>query len=53
MNKYIELINLTSQYGQAHLLKFWDFLDEEGKNRLYESIKSVDFKKSFAPHYNN
>ncbi len=47
MNKYIELCNLTSKYGQAHLLKFWDYLDEEGRERLYESIKSVDFEKSF------
>ena len=48
MEKFVELKEITSKYGQEQLLAFWDSLDEEGKNRLYDSIRSVDFEKSFA-----
>ncbi|MBQ7445241.1 MAG: NADP-dependent isocitrate dehydrogenase [Clostridia bacterium] len=48
MDKFIELKTITEKYGQQHLLKYWDVLGEEGKDKLYKSIKSIDFEKSFA-----
>ncbi|MBP5312704.1 MAG: NADP-dependent isocitrate dehydrogenase [Clostridia bacterium] len=47
MDKYSELLDITKKYGQEHLLKYWDVLDGEGRDKLYASIKSVDFEKSF------
>ncbi len=50
MEKYDELLKFTSKYGQQHLLKYWPELDEEGRDRLYSSIKSIDFDKSFKAY---
>jgi len=31
-------------YGQGHLLRFWEELDQEGRNRLVESIERCDLE---------
>lgn len=42
-SQYQELFALTQAYGQEHLLRFWNQLDEAGQKRLAEQIRSVDF----------
>lgn len=38
-------IDLLKQYGQEHLLAFYDKTDEEGRNSLLEQIGGIDFEK--------
>ncbi|MCC6143362.1 MAG: UDPGP type 1 family protein [Candidatus Hydrogenedentes bacterium] len=35
----------AAQYGQDHIFRFWDELDEGGKARLLEDIGAVDFRR--------
>ncbi|KAK3702962.1 hypothetical protein QZH41_012412 [Actinostola sp. cb2023] len=34
------------EYGQEHVLKFWDELDEEQQTRFYDDIRSIDLAKT-------
>jgi UDP-N-acetylglucosamine/UDP-N-acetylgalactosamine diphosphorylase len=45
-----ELIKKLKDFGQEHLVKFWDELDEKQRESLFEDINHVDFaelEKSF------
>jgi len=37
------LFQKVRSYGQEHILRFWDEIDEKGKNALVDDIKKVDF----------
>lgn len=39
-----KLINILKKHGQEHILKYYDELPEEGKNRLSEQINNIDWK---------
>ena len=39
------LIDLLDRHGQAHLLRFWDRLDAEGRDRLAAEIRAIDFEQ--------
>jgi UDP-N-acetylglucosamine/UDP-N-acetylgalactosamine diphosphorylase len=39
-----ELQKLLTQYGQEHLLGFWDQLDEAGRRQLAADIREIDFE---------
>lgn len=34
------------EYGQEHVLKYWDELDEEQQARFYDDIRSIDLAKT-------
>jgi len=38
-----ELHGLLSQYGQAHLLRFWDELDDAGRGELASQLAAIDW----------
>jgi len=38
-----ELRSTLDQYGQGHLLKHWDQLNESDQWTLYEDLRSIDF----------
>ena len=40
---YNEIKNLLTQKGQLHLLKYYDQLDEQGKQKLLDSISQIDW----------
>ena len=39
-----QLFGLLEQNGQSHLLRFWDELNDAGKDRLIRDLKKIDFK---------
>ena len=45
LNKERTMTNfeMLKDYGQEHLLRYWDELTEEEKNSLKEQINSADF----------
>ena len=42
---YNELLNTLKEYGQEHLLRFWDDLNEGQKDKLADQIKAYDWAK--------
>jgi UDP-N-acetylglucosamine/UDP-N-acetylgalactosamine diphosphorylase len=42
---YDELKNKLEKYGQEHLLRFWNELNDEEKKELTESINEIDFEQ--------
>ncbi len=38
-----KLFKTIRVYGQEHILRFWDEIDEQGKNELVRDIQKVDF----------
>ena len=38
-----ELEALLAPYGQTQLLRFWDTLDDAGREKLGGQIKNIDF----------
>lgn len=44
-SKYVEAESIVKKYNQEHLLKFYNELDEEQKNKLIEQILNIDFEK--------
>lgn len=40
-----ELTELLTPYGQEHLLRFWDDLDESSQQSLAEQIREIDFEQ--------
>ncbi|CAF0900939.1 unnamed protein product [Brachionus calyciflorus] len=50
MNKQ-DLINLLEPYGQEHLLKYWEELNQTEKEHLIEDIKEIDFAQ-MVKNYN-
>ncbi|MBO4363885.1 MAG: NADP-dependent isocitrate dehydrogenase [Clostridia bacterium] len=45
MDRYSDIFETVSTHSQKGLLAFWDRLDEAGKEKLAEQIRSVDFVK--------
>lgn len=45
MDKYNKVLEVLKQYGQTHLLKFYDELNEKEKNKLLNDIESIDFEE--------
>jgi UDP-N-acetylglucosamine/UDP-N-acetylgalactosamine diphosphorylase len=43
MDDRLALLKLLEPFGQAHLLAFWDELDESQRQRLAQQIRSIDF----------
>ncbi len=43
-----ELAERLARYGQAHVLAFWDELDEAGRRRLGEQLAAIDFEQLAA-----
>lgn len=39
----IQIRELTTAHGQDHVFRFWDQLDQEGRQRLLEDLGKVDF----------
>ena len=39
-----EFVALCQKHGQEHLLAFYDKLDDQGKSKLEEQVKNVDFR---------
>ena len=42
--KYLKAKELVKEYGQEHLLKFYNELDKDKKEELLDQILSIDFK---------
>ena len=40
-----ELVARLAEVGQAHLLRFWDELDEAGRSRLVSQIEAIDLEQ--------
>lgn len=38
-----DILGRLQQFGQAHLVQFWDELDEQGQQRLLNQIEEIDF----------
>jgi UDP-N-acetylglucosamine/UDP-N-acetylgalactosamine diphosphorylase len=43
MDSYQELKSKLTKYGQQHLLRFWDELNDKQKERLTQAINEIDF----------
>lgn len=40
-----DLVARLERHGQAHLLRFWDQLDEPGQRRLLSELQAIDFDR--------
>lgn len=45
MNNYNELKTKLDKYGQLHMLKFWNDLDDNEKDRLSNAIEEINFER--------
>lgn len=42
--KYAAALELTEKYNQKHLLAYYDFLDDEKKEKLLDAVNGIDFE---------
>lgn len=43
MKTYEELLKITQEYGQDHIFKFWNELNNEEKEHLLNQVRDIDF----------
>ena len=42
-----EARDVLGQYGQQHLMRFWDQIDGDAKDSLLKDISEIDFELHF------